>query len=465
MAQAYYLTREKKLLACGLGCALLMQYEHSKRHMNRRWWVRPWATQRRRQSQGFASNLVQELREEDEGSFHNFFRSVQHDILNILDNRRMRCCISMGCLVGVNETYFDLRCSMDATLFDEVLEKVKPYITKQNTTMRDSISAHDKLCVTLHFLASGQTYTQLSYAFRMSVSAIAAFVPEVCQVLYDVLKEEYMSVPSSRSQWLQLADEFESKWQFPHAVGAIDGKHINVKAPPNTGSEYFNYKKQFSFVLLAIADANAQFIAFDLGSAGSQSDGGIFKHGSLGAICKSEYFPPPEKVGKTGVSDIPYFILGDEAFALDQNLMKPYPHRTAIGDEKIFNYRLSRARRIVENAFGILCARFRVLLRTMELDVSNAMQVVRACLVLHNFLMTKKGRIYCPPGFQDSENEVATVTPGGWRDLIDNCTAVTDMIPAPNGRSSTQQAREVRELLKEYFFSEGAVDFQWARTE
>ena len=122
--------------------------------MNRRWWVRPWATQRRRHSQGFASNLVQELREEGEGSFHKLFRSVEYDILNILDNRRMRCCLSIGCFVGVNETYFDLRCSVDAILFDEVLENVKPY------TMRDSISAHDKLCVTLHFLASGQTYTQ-----------------------------------------------------------------------------------------------------------------------------------------------------------------------------------------------------------------------------------------------------------------------------------------------------------------
>ena len=67
-----YLTREKRLLACGLVCALLMQYEHSKRHMDRTWWVRPWATQRLSQFQGFASNLVQELREEDEGSFHNF---------------------------------------------------------------------------------------------------------------------------------------------------------------------------------------------------------------------------------------------------------------------------------------------------------------------------------------------------------------------------------------------------------
>ena len=82
-----YLTREKRLLARGRGCALLMQYEHSKRHMNRRWWLRPRATQRGSQSQGFASNSVHELREEDEGRFHNFFRSLQYDILNITTTR------------------------------------------------------------------------------------------------------------------------------------------------------------------------------------------------------------------------------------------------------------------------------------------------------------------------------------------------------------------------------------------
>ena len=92
--------------------------------------------------------------------------------------------------------------------------------------------------------------------------------------------------------------------------------------------------------------------------------------------------------------------LGDDAFALDTNLMKPYPHRTAMGDEKIINYWLSLARRIIENAFGILCARFYVLLRTLELDVHNAMEVVWACLVLHNFLLTRKDQslseLYAP---------------------------------------------------------------------
>lgn len=353
---------------------------------------------------------------------------------------------------------------METCLFDEILEKVKPHISKKNTVMRDSISAHDRLCLTLRFLASGASYKDLMYAFRISVSTISKFVPEVCRALYNVLKPEYLSVPTSKCQWEKLADEFDSKWQFPHAVGAIDGKHINIRAPPNTGSEYFNYKKQFSIVLLGIADANAQFIAFDLGTAGSQSDGGIFKNGSLKDICASSCFPAPCQLGQR-ISEVPYFLLGDDAFALDINLMKPYSHRSAIGDEKVYNYRLSRARRIIENAFGILCARFRVLLRTLELDVPNAMEVVRACLALHNFLSTRKDKIYTPPGFIDSEDVHGNVTPGSWRCLVDNATEICDLRGDQTMRPSSTQAREVRDNLKEFFYDEGAVDFQWNMTE
>ena len=145
-----------------------------------------------------------------------------------------------------------------------------------------------------------------------------------------------MEAPSSRKRWEKLAEDFESKWQFPHAVGAMDGKHINIRAPPNSGSEYFNYKKQFSIVLLAIADSDAKFVAYDLGAAGSQSDGGVFKNGSLGQICKSQSFPTKSKLGQR-ITEVPFFLLGDEAFALDKNLMKPYPHRSVLSDEKVFN--------------------------------------------------------------------------------------------------------------------------------
>ena len=88
-----------------------------------------------------------------------------------------------------------------------------------------------------------------------------------------------------------MSEEFALKWQFPHAgEGQFDGKHIKVRAPPNSATEYFNYKKHFSIVLHGIVDANVEFIAFELGSAGSQSDSGIFKDGSLGMFCKSAIF-------------------------------------------------------------------------------------------------------------------------------------------------------------------------------
>ena len=110
------------------------------------------------------------------------------------------------------------------------------------------------------FLASGASCRVLIYAFRVSVSS---------NTLYDVLKDDYLSPPTNEEQWKKLEKDFDLKWQFPHAVGAIDGKHITIRSPPNSAIEYFSYKKYFSIVLLAVADANANFIAFDLGSPSS----------------------------------------------------------------------------------------------------------------------------------------------------------------------------------------------------
>ncbi|XP_028408828.1 protein ANTAGONIST OF LIKE HETEROCHROMATIN PROTEIN 1-like [Dendronephthya gigantea] len=350
---------------------------------------------------------------------------------------------------------------MQPLLFDELLSKAKEHLTKKNTNMRNAISPNEKLCCTLRFLASGASYKDLSYSFRISVPAISAFVPETCRVIYNILEEQYLRPPGKCSDWRKLAVEFDEKWQFPHCVGAIDGKHIAIRAPPNAGSEYFNYKKHSSVILLGIVDANAKFTSFDIGAPGSMSDGGVFKHGFLKNICKSDMFPSPSKLGLRP-TEIPYFLLGDEAFALDQNLMKPYPHRSANGDEKVFNYRLSRARRIVENAFGILSARFRVLLKTLELDVTNVIEVVRACIALHNFLITKKDAHYAPIGFMDREDENGQVLLGAWRDEVN---ATNDGNGHPSDRPSTSQARQIRDDLKDYFFEEGEVPFQWKMTE
>jgi len=76
--------------------------------------------------------------------------------------------------------------------------------------------------------------------------------------------------------WKLVALEFEQQWQFPHCIGALDGKHVVIKKPPKSGTSFFNYKQTFSLVLMALVDANYKFISVDVGSMGRFSDANIF---------------------------------------------------------------------------------------------------------------------------------------------------------------------------------------------
>ncbi|CAH1999568.1 unnamed protein product [Acanthoscelides obtectus] len=161
-------------------------------------------------------------------------------------------------------------------------------------------------------------------------------------------------IPTTPESWLDVAKQFEKTWNFPHCLGALDGKHVVIQAPCNTGSEFFNYKSTFSVVLFALVDANYNFLYVNAGGQGRISDGGIFKDCSLyKKLVKNQLnFPEPETL-KGMQRKIPYFFIGDEAFAFTDSLMKPFSGTHLKGSiQRIFNYRLSRARRTVENPMG-----------------------------------------------------------------------------------------------------------------
>ena len=83
-------------------------------------------------------------------------------------------------------------------------------------------------------------------------------------------------MPKTQEEWLSVPKTYEEIWNFPHCLGAIDGKHIQLQAPIGSGSEYFNYKSTFSVVLMAVVDANYNFIYANVGCQGRISDGGVF---------------------------------------------------------------------------------------------------------------------------------------------------------------------------------------------
>lgn len=131
-------------------------------------------------------------------------------------------------------------------------------------------------------------------------------------------------------------------------IGAIDGKHIKIKAPAKSGSDYFNYKKDHSIILLALVDHDYCFTYVDVGAKGRSSDGGVFGNSSLFEALEKKLLNIPKDA----------VILGDDAFPLKTYLLEPYSRRNLTKEEKVFNYRLSRARRISEYAFGILVSKF-----------------------------------------------------------------------------------------------------------
>ncbi|XP_031357873.1 protein ALP1-like [Photinus pyralis] len=202
------------------------------------------------------------------------------------------------------------------------------------------------------YLATGDSLNTISFSYRMGHSTVFKIVRETCQIIAENLMSELMPTPTEE-MWKTIANDFYQMWNFPNCMGAIDGKHVNIQAPPNSGSMFFNYKKTFSIVLLALVDAHNNFIAIDVGAYGKNSDGGIFANSALGKALQrgSLHVPKDATLPNTNIQ-LPYVIVADEAFPLKTYIMRPYPGDNLDDRKRNFNYRLSRARRTSENAFG-----------------------------------------------------------------------------------------------------------------
>lgn len=255
-------------------------------------------------------------------------------------------------------------------------------------------------------MASGCTYTDLHYSYRVGITTASLIIPKVCVAIWRTLHEECFPVPTEQL-WHQIAQDFAKRTNFPNCIGAVDGKHCRIIAPAHSGSLNYNYKNYFSIVLLAIADSNYCFTYIDVGSYGKESDLTVFRNSTFFKKMEDNTLniPKPEIVAGT---PLPFVFVGDEAFGLTNNLMRPYPAKSLTRKRRIFNYRLSRARGKIECSFGILSNKWRIFHRPMNVFEETATAIIKACCALHNFVRVRDGFKFedtlTVTGLHDTEN-------------------------------------------------------------
>lgn len=423
-----------------------MEQEREERRRERRprsMWVRPWLA--RRPLLGHYDRLMQELMRESATDFKGYMR-------------------------------------MEPDMFRELLVRVGPHITKSDQA-RPPLEPGLKLAVTLRFLATGESYHSLSYQFRVAHNTISLFVPEVCEAIREEYLAEQFTTPSDPQGWMEVERTFAAKWNWHHCCGALDGKHVRIVKPKHSGSNYYCHKGFYSIIILGLVDGDYKFVWCDVGTPGSESDAGVFKISTLEPALREGTLGLPDPAPLPGDDrDTPFFMVGDDAFPLRPYMMKPYSDKYLDHDQMIFNYRCSRGRRVVENAFGILASRWRVLHTPMNVSSSpkmfhhlmsfftyltlyfnvclccmfqvtpeNATTITKATIILHNIMRDRY------PNAQNLELEAPEGDAGSWR-----AAGVLDAVHMEGrGPRQTRAGKEQRAYLKAYYCSPvGAVPWQ-----
>ena len=377
-------------------------------------WVRPWLA--RRKERGFYHQLVTEISVEDVPAFREILRVTK-------------------------------------TQFHGLVDTLSPRLAKRDTVMRESIKPGEMCALALRFLATGESFRSLHFQFRLGRATISQAISEVCTAIYEEMGPIYVKTPNSRTEWEQISGKFEERWNLPNILGAIDGKRIILEQPINSGSMYHDYKGNDSIILMAVVGPEYEFLNVDVGMNGRMSDGGNWSRNSFRKALENVNNPlgiPPPKPLPGRSKSIPHVFVGDDAFGLTSYMMKPYPQLGLTEEKRIFNYRLSRCRRISENAFGILSSRWRVFRKPLLLQPQRATSITLAAITLHNWLRSEAEAGQIQHSQDLTEDNGCQAGDNSWLNLEDF-----------GHHNATQEAKEIRKEFTEYVMMEGVVPWQW----
>ncbi|XP_065360944.1 uncharacterized protein LOC135954657 [Calliphora vicina] len=339
-----------------------------------------------------------------------------------------------------NTAQFKKLVGMSKDMFDLLFGFLEEGLTKNSN--RPSITPKCRLFLTLTYLCQGGTRKMLSVKFKMGLTTVKRIISETCEIIWEELRSVYICPPRGK-EWIPLAEDFKEMWNLPNCIGSVDAKLINLTASSASTSKKIKSKQ--NLIVLAICDAKHMFTNIDIGLHNTQTDDTtwnleFYKQMLTGKI----HLPTNEELPNSDIN-FPYYMIGSSTFPLKTYIMRPYPANQLTPDGIIFNEHLAKAHSVTENAFGVLTAHWKILQSPMHMSGSSAEVIIKAIVLLHNFLKTHDDS-YCPPGYVDVY-EGEDVIEGIWRQHVTNPLTSHGRIA---GNNATQKAFDSRDYLRYY---------------
>ena len=241
--------------------------------------------------------------------------------------------------------------------FGYICRELQPYLLKQGTHIRKAVGVKRRVAITGDYQRMQTIELLHTLILDVAKSTACEIVEEVCNAFIRELFKKYIAVPF-RDGVVSVIQGYAYDWGFPQCVGALDGCHIPILALQGCPRDYFNRKGQHSILLQGLVDHKFRFMDIHVGSPGSVHDTRVLANSKLYEKREhGELFPNAAKEFSSVL--VPLVVPGDPAYSLLQWIMKPYSDNGKLARQQSeFDYHLSRAGVVAENAFGRLEVRW-----------------------------------------------------------------------------------------------------------
>lgn len=286
-------------------------------------------------------------------------------------------------------------------------------------------------------MATGLPFNKLHPFYRFGFPTLTKIVRKVCTAIWTERKTICRIEPSTL-QWVEIANDFLRTTDFPNCLGALDGIHMKIEKPDQNSSKYYGYKNYYSIVLLAACDADYKFTNINVIPSLKYNNEKIVENSKFhkDLLSKNLNIPPVYSFARLKPKPMPYVFAAGKNFRLCENVLRPYSGKFLNIKQKIFNHKLEKPFQYINRTFDVLTNKWRIFQYPLKIDVDFAVDLVKACCVVHNFIGEREGYF-----FEQEAPELQKISSQHYT------TSVT--------RDCSWSAMTNRDFFADYFLKEG----------